>query len=171
MPNWIEGNIRVRGSYKSIIKLFKENLSVVVTDPKGWETHEYPPEVDEDKHRTIIFNPRGASLLTGLYVKGTRRNFIDGPVEIWDENEDDTEIIFCQDKFKAAWSFTNEKSDEAYRAMAQKYGVDIRLYGIEAGMEFTQWKTYYRDGRIEERVEEYLNIDWQWECPFPNMGG
>lgn len=64
---------------------------------------------------------------------------------------------------------------ETRQALADKYNVDIRLYGIECGMAFVQ-EVIVHHGHDSEKGRIVLNNciqfeDWAWECPFPDMGG
>ena len=50
-----------------------------------------------------------------------------------------------------------------------KYNVDFRMFGYERGGEFSQIMTVSRAGGIEIKSQEYS--DWDWDCPFPDLGG
>ena len=168
MPNWCEGNIRVRGTYDNIVNLFGENLVTVKYD--GGQSTYIPAKVIREESYTHIQMDKGEGFgWCDFYIKDTHRNFIDGTsFEIWDET-DGGEMVFVLDGFRSAWSFSNPVSHEAYENMAKKYNVDIKLFGIEQGCRFMQEVAYYRDGAKEENVTEYE--DWDWKCPFPRMGG
>ncbi len=166
MANWCEGNIRIRGAFKNVVELLKNVLTVVRIEWEGNEckTQQFPPIVKTDEDVVTFRSDTGE-----FWLKGTHRNFLDSAIEIWDNADDEGEWTWVIDGFRAAWSFTDSTSDKAYTKMAKDYGVDIKLFGIEQGMEFMQEIAYYRDGTREENETEF--DDWRWECPFPEMGG
>ena len=168
MPNWCAGNIRVRGTFENIVRLFKENLSAIKVcwDNDIPKTVELPPKVTVDDWCVTISNDEHDD----LYIKGTHRNFIGGRVEICDNSGDDgKEFVFVQDGYRAAWGIDINTTNKAFRDMAQKYGVDIKLYGFEQGMEFAETAEYYRNGTEKHETQKW--DDWDWDCPCPNMGG
>lgn len=105
------------------------------------------------------------------HVEGTRRMFIRDS-HIWMHEPEGV----CCFNIKQAWSFTpHENDEENLKAIADKYNVDIRLFGIECGMEFIQ-EVIVHHGNNSEKGKIVLNNciqfeDWAWECPFPEMGG
>lgn len=98
----------------------------------------------------------------------TRRLFItDGSASMYD-NEG-----VCCFNIKQAWCFINDDKDlQAIKNIANKYNVDIKLFGYECGMEFSEEviAVHNRDTlKIVNNTKSYE--DWNWGCPFPNMGG
>ena len=73
---------------------------------------------------------------------------------------------------KQAWAFdggSSTKDLERWTEISTKYNVDIKLFGFECGMEFAQEVIILR-GR-KPIVNDIQYEDWEWDCPFPNMGG
>ena len=165
MPNWCEGNIRFRGKQENI-KRFLMN-EIVYCKMVDHETVEEKPTIKDDGYMMLISKPEHS----WFYIKNTIRNFLDDNVlEIWfDDDDTDDEIIVCIDNFKAAWSF--ERCD-AWKDIAEKYNIDVKLTGYEKGMLFSQIKTIFRDRTVKDEIKEYKDSeDWMWNCPQPNNGG
>ena len=171
MPNWCEGNIKIRGKKKNI-KEFVENeivcfvFSNTEKDENGFGKYiEVKPKIDRDKWETTLCYP--SDKCHDFYIKNTHRNFFfTSMINIyWHGAEDEDEITICIDDFNSAWNL----KEQGWVDHAKKYGIDIRLLGFDQGVQFSQRMTIYRDGRIENEVEQY--DDWLWDCPFPNLGG
>lgn len=164
MANWCEGNIRFRGT-KENIKKFIENEIVYVVLREN-DTEEVKPQIEESEYEIVLYPPEG-EMRDSFYFRNTWRNFIfAGSVEIyWPDAEEDEEIVVVLDDFNSAWGF----HEQGWAEHAKKYNIDIRMFGIEQGMQFSQTMTATRDGNIVNNLEHY--DDWNWECPFPNMGG
>lgn len=159
MPNWIKGTMKLRGKREDITRFFREGL-----DPSNWPK-------PEDRENQITENGDDDCLDFSFrnepHIIGTRRAFItDSGVEM-----EKDEGVVCVD-VKQAWAFDagrETKDLENWKAISDKYNIDIKLFGIECGMRFTQEIIIIRGRRpiVNERQYE----DWNWDCPFPNMGG
>ena len=68
-------------------------------------------------------------------------------------------------KVRQAWDFPEEEWTE----ISKKYDVDLRLYGIERGMQFCQELEIIKGEVKLSKEKKYKN--WDWECPFPYLGG
>ena len=157
MPNWIKGTMKLRGKREDIYRFFKEGL-----DPSNWPKPEDRENqvIDESGENYLDF-----SFKNEPHIAGTRRAFIT------DDNVfmEDAEGIVCVD-VKQAWAFDASENDLLnWKAISDKYNLDIRLFGIECGMQFTQEIIIIRGRKAIANVRWYE--DWDWECPFPNMGG
>lgn len=166
MPNWIEGTMKLRGKMSDIKCFIDEgiclyNFTGEIKKPKS--DYIKDSSYDETELDYHIFNDP--------HVEGTRRMFILDS-HIWMHEPEGV----CCFNVKQAWSFTSHGSDEEnLKDLADKYNVDIRLFGIECGMEFIQ-EVIVHHGRDSEKGKIVLNNcfqfeDWAWECPFPDMGG
>ena len=159
MPNWIEGTMKLRGTREDIARFFREGL----------ETSNQPNP--EDRKNQVTDSSGNDwfdfSFKNEPYIRGTRRAFItDSSVYM----EDDEGVVSVD--VKQAWAFDAGSETEDLRKwknISEKYNVDIRLYGIECGMQFTQEIIIVRGRKPIVNVKEYEN--WDWDCPFPNMGG
>lgn len=167
MPNWCEGNLRIRGT-KENIKKFLENEIVVIKKGEDFGSYiEEKPEIVESEDAYVISYPGYQEKRYGdFYIRNTKQNFIHWPDEIgilWPEDEDET-IVFIKN-FRAAWSF----KDQGWKEHAMKYNVDFRMFGYERDGEFSQIMTVSRAGGINIETKRYS--DWLWDCPFSNLGG
>lgn len=167
MPNWCEGNIRLRGS-KEAIKNFLENELLFTVTESVLSSKTLPAVVITDDCGDLNVGrgqtEKGASW-DAFYIKGTHRNFIDGSAFDVYFGDDDARQTVCIDDFKAAWGV----DPSPYVEKAKKYGVDIRIVGFERGMQFMQTIEIVNGELITNEEKEF--DDWDWECPMPNMGG
>lgn len=166
MPNWCEGNIRLRGS-KEAIKKFLENEILFTVTENALSSKTLPAVVTDvygDLQVSRGQTEKGASW-DAFYIKDTRRNFIDGTsFEVYVDDEDEHQVV-CIDGFKAAWGV----DPSPYVEKAKKHGIDIRIVGFERGMQFMQVVEIV-NGELVAYEEKQFG-DWYWECPMPNMGG
>ena len=159
MPNWIEGTMKLRGKREDIYRFFKEGLN-----PSSWAG-------EIRKIEDQVFDYGGEDYLdisfkNQPHIARTRRAFITGDNVFMEDDEG----IVCVN-VKQAWAFSvkGEEDLEIWKNISKKYNIDIRLFDIECGMQFTQEIIIVR-GR-EAIINERQYEDWDWECPFPNMGG
>lgn len=171
MPNWSEGNIRIRGNWKNIMAFLESELVYVGTNSATWDTMEFTPVIELTQHgEVVISKPKEmeakADLLAwqSLYIKDTKRNFIDGISGVYLNKKAKTTILFL-DSCRAAWGFQSEP----YLEKARKYNVDIKIIAYERGMQFKQVIEIV-DGEIVQDEDIQYN-DWDWEAECPNMGG
>lgn len=164
MPNWCKGTLKIRGKKENIIKFLEEGTSLL----EGlWEPKEIKPEIEINNCDEIeIKNLDKLKGVDYLYIKGTRRNFID-PVEneIYIHDIDEKEQIICLKNFKAAWGI----DADALRVISDRYDIDIKIYAFEMGMEFNQDIEIIKGNIIKDDEIKFEN--YQWECIEPNLGG
>ena len=160
MPNWIEGTMKLRGKREDIYRFFKDGL-----DPSSWagETNKIEEQVlDFSGEDYLDFGFKDEP-----HIKGTRRAFITATEVHMEEDQG----IACVD-VKQAWAFDagRETEDlENWKAISDEYGVDIKLFGIECGMQYMQEVIIIRGKKPIVNENQYE--DWDWDCPFPKMGG
>lgn len=157
MPNWIEGTLKLRGKREDIKRFFDEGLEASSwADPKDREDQ----VMDYSGENYISY---GFKNLT--WIKDTRRAFIQNQeIEM-----DDEEGVLCLD-VKQAWGFSRDESDlDQWKAISDEYNLDLKLFGVEHGMQFTQEVIIIRGRSPIVNVTKYEN--WDWDCPFPRMGG
>ncbi len=161
MPNWIEGTLHLRGKVKDIHRFLSEGISKSVS---LWDRDIQETIIDDSrpKEGVVAFN-----FMHDPWIVDTQRAFLNDQyvvIRYKDENEEtSTSLVVNQ-----AWSF---KTDN-WIALSKKYDIDIRLNGFECGGKFGQQITILRgdpEPTVDEEVLKY--DDWEWECPFPNMGG
>ncbi len=164
MPNWCEGNLKIRGKRENIIKFLKEGTCLM----EGfWEPKRIEPKIEINDYGEIkIKNIDKEKTRNVLYIKETTRHFID-PIEngIFIYNEDEEEEIICLENFKAAWSIDTER----LRIISEKYNIDIKTYGFERGMEFNQDIEIIKGKIIKDKTIKFK--DYIWECIEPELGG
>lgn len=164
MPNWCKGNLKIRGKKGNIIKFLEEGTSLL----EGfWEPKEIKPKIQiNDCDEIEIENIDEVKGIDCLYIKGTRRNFID-PIEneIYIHDTDEEEQIICLKNFKAAWGI----DADALKVISKRYGIDIKIYAFEAGMEFNQDIEIVKGKIIKDEEIKFKN--YVWECVEPNLGG
>lgn len=169
MPNWVEGNIRLRGKRNGIADFLKNELMFVAT-PAGNILGSVERELvfHDDGEEITLSRPDGDGkyIWPSNYIKDTRRNFIDGEsISIYPDNDPECVQTVCIDGFKAAWGI----DPAPYLDKARKYSIDIRIVGFERGMQFMQTIEIV-NGEIVTNEEKTFD-DWDWDCPMPNMGG
>ena len=159
MPNWIEGTMKLRGTQNDIRRFFSEGV-----EPSNWPK-------PEDRIGQIIDKSLEGELYFEFnnepHIVGTRRAFITDESAVMTEESG----VVCVN-VKQAWAFVagpNSNDLKAWKDISDKYNVDIKLYGIESGMQFTQEIIILRGEKPIVNESQYE--DWDWDCPFPNMGG
>ena len=166
MPNWAEGNLRIRGTNENIVEFLREELVWCTYDPK-----EFPVIVEVDDYGYVeIKKPQ--ELLDNkkilgepyLYIKDTRRNFVDIVNDLYINLDNDTNTVIISG-FRAAWNC----HFEPYLEKAVKHNVDIKIVTYERGMEFHQIIEIVGGKLVRDECIEYS--DFEWECEFPDMGG
>lgn len=167
MPNWAEGNLRIRGTKENIMNFLKEEL-IWCVHAKDFEVKEFPVgvEMDDNGYIEIIDKPNINEQIgePWLYVKDTRRNFVEINNDLWVNPGAEISTVLIDD-FRAAWAFHSEP----YLEKARKHHVDIKIIAYERGMEFKQVIEIV-DGEIVQD-EDIQYQDWNWEAEFPHMGG
>lgn len=164
MPNWCKGTLKVRGKKENIIKFLEDGTSLL---DGLWEPKEIKPKLKiNDCDAIEIENIDKLKGIDCLYIKGTRRHFID-PVEseifVYDGKE--KEVIICLKNFRAAWGI----DADALRVISTRYDIDFKIYAFECGMEFNQDIEIVK-GKIIKN-EEITFDNYYWECIEPEIGG
>ena len=144
MPNWVEGTFKVRGTLSNIERFVRENMldSIIsITKSEGDLELELSGEA---------------------YIKDSNRMFIyPGYYYSFDKNGKNTLTL----QFKAAWRVYIDP----FVKMSKDYNVDIKIYGFEKGSEFNQDIVIINGEVIKNDIITFN--DYQWECPFPDLGG
>lgn len=170
MPNWIKGVLKVRGDFENVKKLLSEEVKAYhysVINAGGYATEEidngFKCEECDDNYYEVSYDIESTAW---LYFKGSDRAFVDDTediVIILDDHKAVTSVHIRQ-----AWEFMYEYWVE----LSKKYNVDLRLYGVEQGMMFTEeveikdGKIILNNGKKYESFSEFI-----WKVPFCDMGG
>lgn len=152
MPNWCEGTLRVRGRIKDLKRFILEGLEPVTYfgDTKG-SLHFDEFDVCESDY--------------DCYIKGTYRGFVENLNVYLDSDypQDNVETIALETRF--AWGITAGD----LREICSKYGVDMRIFAFEKGMQFNL-DIEIIAGKIT-KDEEIKFDDYEWDCICPRLGG
>ena len=172
MPNWIEGSLKVRGKYENVKKFFLEGTNVYIWSYDKEKDNDVSTVRNYDEYREVTEYEAGENYgrecvicwhsVESIYIENTRRAFIDGDrdVYIFEKKDGDT-IGEC--KFRQAWSLEPENWVE----ISKKYDVDIRLWGLEGGMQFGEELEVIKGDITVCEVNSYDT----WTMPLPWMGG
>lgn len=183
MPNWVEGNLKVRSKNANNVKEFFKNAF-------GYQCMNCPNTelrssmkcfitTVEDKELCphtncygdlIIIEDEGYKIdqfsiifKDSVYLKDSSRVFVGKDKKEYEDGYYNNKVVVLP--FKAAWRLYPDEWVE----LSKKYNVDFRLYGFEQGMEFCE-ELEVINGEITLFNEIHYK-DWDWECPMPRMGG
>lgn len=162
MPNWIVGDLKVRGTKKEIRRFITEGLEAIPFSILGIKDSNIETKVvgDEDFFRVTT---NGHC----FYIKGTRRHFIRGneiEVDFYTDKEDGKEVVVLEG-FEAAWYIEAEQLAE----ISKEYNIDFKILGFERGMEFNQDVEIVNGEVVKD--DEVKFDDYWWECIRPHIGG
>lgn len=160
MPNWIKGDLKVRGAKENIRRFLLEGLKPI---PKGlFNPEQVETEIVCDDEWEFSIKSKTSS----FYIIGTRRNFIDREkIETYINDWEDEEGVIVLEDYKAAWGIEVESLAE----ISEKFNIDFKILGFEPGMEFNQDVEIIKGEIIKD--EEIKFDDYQWECIRPHIGG
>ncbi len=160
MPNWCEGDLKIRGNFKNVAQWCRENINIYgfSLDNGSYLDKNNPAkiEVSENEEEIKIIVPKTA------YIEHTKRNFIEEGT-YWGFEYDG--IIRLVLHIKAAWDFESKP----YVEMSQKFGIDFSFYGFERGAEFNR-EVIIENGELKVN-NDITYDDYFWECPCPDLGG
>ena len=154
MPNWCKGTLRIHGLKKNLQKFVLEGLQPV--DLLGEDLDKL--KLDEDGDIEYQRKPYNC------WIKGTYRGFVSFN-EVWFPGyKDDVPITIAMDAQFALGIDATE-----LQKACKEYGIDMRIYAFEQGMEFNQ-NIEILNGIITK--DENLKFDdYIWDCICPNIGG
>lgn len=167
MPNWCEGNMRLRGKPEDILSFLKNELTCCGYNRGMMDVVERVPEFEEKYGLIKLKFPEDMKdlLFKSIYIQGTRRNFAkDDEMSIEVDPDEDVTIAYIPD-FKAAWDI----DPEPYVKKSKKYGIDIKIFGFEMGMQFERIVEVVQGALVRNQKIEHGN--WRWDCAFPMLGG
>lgn len=147
MPNWCEGNLRIRGTIKQIREFM--HLAVDVDDIKRYI---------ESDIALDIYLKRGAT-----WILGSQRAFIMGEICI--------KANSSREKKSAALAYRSAGNAEPaiLLALARASGVDIKLYAFERGSQFNRNIEIIGGKLVKDETIKF--DDYDWECVCPLIGG
>lgn len=174
MPNWCEGSLKLKGKYDDILRFWQEGVNAYSysadrNNERGIDLIPKEEWYDFDKGENYLRIENEIPPAAWIYIEGTKRAFIDSSFCGFDIFKLPNDQVILVLPFKQAWSIVQTD----WIDIATKYGLEIKIYAIEAGTGF--WCTFHvlRDGAIIDnnfhQPEGYE--DFVWNCPFPWMGG
>lgn len=146
MPNWIEGTLKLRGTSENLKRFFEEGLEgdvMIVSD-------------FENKYFEVNFSEEP-------WVKDSHRAFITDDYTYWTNTNDEENVVTMA--VRQAWCF----NEEDWVRVSKDFNIDVRLFGFECGMQFTEELEVIKGNLTMDDTIKY--DDWDWECPMPRMGG
>lgn len=165
MPNWCEGNLKVRGRYGDIKSFLKNEIKKIVCEfnkEDGFVEKEIPININEENYYfSVEENTKG----NDFYLNGSRRGFLYSPIEIYDIENNDDVISVDLGEFKCAWDLDREVLIKHSKA----YNIDFKIYAYEKGMEFNVDFEVHKGEVIKN--DEIKFDDYIWECTNPEIGG
>lgn len=162
MPNWCEGCLKIRGKKENINRFISQNLAIV---HGAFDYVEEIPLKFEfiDDYEIEFLNENIAK--ESIYIRGTRRNFIELNDKYLDVDNKNDELIICFENTRSAWSF----DANALRTISKKFDIDIKIYSFESGLQFNQDIEIIKGKIIKDECIEFQN--YLWECINPIKGG
>lgn len=156
MPNWVKGDLKVRGKIEDIKRFVKEGLMVVDFYGNEMDIIEFNYDTEESFYINITET---------LWMKDSRRHFIEPSygIEAYASSKEENAIMIAP--MKAAWAI-----DTIYlQDISNKYNVDLKIFAFESGAEFCQDIEVHKGEIILDETITY--DDYQWECVCPTIGG
>lgn len=169
MPNWIEGTIKLRGAKDDVLSFVKEKLKAY---PNTWEDNPEPLPHEEwgfeidDRWAPDCYEVSWNAEYQP-HIDGSRRAFITSNQAYIEPTGEEFIVVF---DIKQAWAFTPDDTDTSrWEKLSRDCNIDIRLYGLECNMQFGEEIEIIKGKTTMCNVFGYT--DYNWECPFPLMGG
>lgn len=159
MPNWIEGTLKIRGPFENVRKFLEEGIEPA-------RAFGEKPNMDNFVELEDFSDVLEISIFKDAWIKDTNRAFLDAQdVTLYSGNKG---LGYVCMKVRQAWGFVEENWIE----ISEKFGVEMRLYGIEGGMGFDEMLEVNNGELVRHEGSDYNSWDdFFWRCPFPGMGG
>nr|DAV77133.1 MAG TPA: Ferredoxin-like domain in Api92-like protein [Caudoviricetes sp.] len=163
MPNWCEGNIKIRGKKKDVISFLEnEILRVKLTKvPEKPKTENIKMKFNGFSYVYELENNKDV-----LYLKDSTRCFIEQSIiEIYLYSDTNKSPSYVTLNIKQAWGI----EENLFEKLSDKYNLDFNIYASEKGMEFEQYITII-DGEITKNETKKYD-DFYFEAINPELGG
>ena len=163
MPNWCEGNIKIRGKKKDVISFLEnEILRVKLTKvPEEPKTENIKMKFNGFSYVYELENNKDV-----LYLKDSTRCFIEQSIiEIYLYSDTNKSPSYVTLNIKQAWGI----EENLFEKLSDKYNLDFNIYASEKGMEFEQYITII-DGEITKNETKKYD-DFYFEAINPELGG
>lgn len=162
MPNWCEGNLKIRGKKEDIVNFIENEIRLVklkdiFSEPEYFEIKMI------DNLGAYSFNYK-KSFREYLHLKNTVRFFVESEEISFYHYKD--ELCYLTLEIKQAWSISIQ---ELLVEHSKKYNIDFNLYASESGMQFEQYITVTDGELVKNEAKEYT--DFSFEAINPELGG
>lgn len=156
MPNWCEGQLKIRGKIADLKNFVLNALEPV--DCTGANTGEILITGEDDNFFETSY------IEHSVWLKDTRRHFCDiDSIDVYADDPETPTILVVP--MRAAWCI----DADGLLVLCQKYNVDMKIQGFEQGGMFSQIIEIVDGEIIQDETIEY--DDWDWDCPCPLLGG
>lgn len=164
MPNWCEGNVKIRGKKKDVIAFLENEILKCSFTNIMEETKKENIKMDHDGFSYVY--ELDSESKSYLYLKDSARCFIEqNKIEIYLYSDSNKAPTYLTLEIKQAWGI----EEELFEKLSKKYNLDFNIYVSEKGMEFEQYITII-DGEItKNETKEY--DDFYFEAINPELGG
>lgn len=159
MANWAKGVLKVRGSERAIANYLEDVCAYINEDGENIDA---VVEVDATLYECSI-KPSEPNLSNHIYLRDTKRAFIDcKEVDTYLSDYKNGQYVLELPNFIQAWSVNVND----FVRLSKKHGVDIKIFGYECGLQFTQ-EIEILQGEITK--DERISVkNWAWDVPFYN---
>lgn len=164
MPNWIKGNIKIRGEKENVTSFVENEILKMYYTPlfapaKGENVklergeYEYSHKLNDENKEYYYLNGSARCFI--------EQNEISIDVYVYDEEQQ----TYLTLEFKQAW----DVETELFEQLSKKYNLDFNIYASERGMEFERYITIIKGEIIRNEDKKY--DDWCFEAINPEIGG
>lgn len=163
MPNWCEGNIKIRGKKKDVISFLENEILRVklIKIPEEPKTENIKMKFNGFSYVYELENNKDV-----LYLKDSTRCFIEQSIiEIYLYSDTNKSPTYVTLNIKQAWGI----EENLFEKLSDKYNLDFNIYASEKGMEFEQYITII-DGEITKNETKKYD-DFYFEAIDPELGG
>ena len=163
MPNWCEGNIKIRGKKKDVISFLENEILRVklIKVPEKPKTENIKMKFNGFTYVYELENNKDV-----LYLKDSTRCFIEQSIiEIYLYSDTNKSPMYVTLNIKQAWGI----EENLFEKLSDKYNLDFNIYASEKGMEFEQYITII-DGEITKNETKKYD-DFYFEAINPELGG
>lgn len=176
MPNWIEGQLRIRGTNANIFRFLKDIEAITYEYPGTKETRKV---VKLGDLKGAIKTSDGWTRVYGdnshlLHFPGSKRAFMEGSdgdgssLYFHFENGDEDKENALAVPFKQAWNV----NAEYLAGLSKEYRLELRIIAVDQG-SFKVTKVHVASGDIlidSTRIFDNY-VDFVMECDTPLYGG
>lgn len=166
MPNWCEGNIKIRGKKKDVIAFLENEILRMQRAGLFGDVKCENIKMKYDGINYVYELEEKDEFHQWLYLKNGNRCLIkQNRIEIYLYSDSNKAPTYLTLKIKQAWAI----DEEMFEKLSKKYNLDFNIFASESGMEFEQYITII-DGEItRNETKEY--DDFYFEAINPELGG